>query len=610
MKITLYNIQKGIRYLNNYGLKEFFIRLGEKKETENIPYSDWYNKHKVTDNELEKQRKESAKWQYKPLFCIVLSYTTNDDRSLKNSIDSILKQSYDMWQVCVFNASEDTVSIVSDDSRIKIYQENIDKVSGMLQFDYVTFLACGDILAPNALYEVAYAVCNPDRVKQSGVHWNTNDKEAALDVIYTDHDKVSEDLSEHYEPEFKPDFNLDLLRANNYMKYFLVVKRDLFTKVIEMECFDNVDKCYDFVLKCVENARRIVHIPMVLYHRNDNGNNNRNAIEIASQAESEIKAISCHLNRCGISASVSETNIQNNYRVKYYNNGSPLISIIIPNKDERESLDKCIKSVAESSYDNLEVIVVENNSVEPETFEYYENLAEKFQNAFKGGIRVVKWASDGVFNYSAINNFGRKNANGEYLVLLNNDIEIISGDWINEMFSVCSRKEVGIVGAKLYYPDDTIQHAGIVAGIGGHVRGIASNMFVGLERYGTGGYLHKASTMLDYSAVTAACLMIKTDVFDEIGGFEEQLTVAFNDVDLCLKVRKAGYLVVYDPYVEAYHYESKSRGQEDTEEKVRRFQREIEYMRSKWNDIMRYGDPYYNPNLSRIKNDYSLNGMD
>lgn len=602
MKITLYNIQKGIRYLKNYGLKEFFIRLGEKKEPENILYSDWYNKHKVTEKELKKQRKESGKWESKPLFCIVLSYVSDNKNALKDSINSILKQSYDMWQVCVVNAQEDTGSIIPYDSRIKIYQENIDEVSDMLQFDYVTFLACGDILAPNALYEVADAVCNPDTVKQSGVHWNINDRDLALDVIYTDEDSVSGDLSEHYEPEFKPDFNLDLLRANNYIKHFLAVKKDVFLKAAGMVCTDGVDKCYDFVFKCIENAGCIVHIPKVLYHCRCDSK------KISEEAE--INAINSHLNRCGVSANAETTDYSGFYRIKYSNNESTLVSILIPNKDERESLDKCIKSVAESYYDNLEVIVIENNSIEPETFEYYENLTERFQNVFKGGIRVVKWDSDGGFNYSAINNFGRANANGEYLVLLNNDIEIISRDWINEMLSVCSRREVGIVGAKLYYPDNTIQHAGIVAGIGGHVRGIASNMCVGLDRYGNGGYLHKASTMLDYSAVTAACLMIKTSIFDELGGFEEQLTVAFNDVDLCLKARKAGYLVVYDPYVEAYHYESKSRGQEDTEEKVRRFQGEIEFMRSKWNDIMRDGDPYYNPNFSRVKNDYSLNGMD
>ena len=276
----------------------------------------------------------------------------------------------------------------------------------------------------------------------------------------------------------------------------------------------------------------------------------------------------------------------------------------------RESLDKCLKSIATGTYDNVEVIIIENNSTEPETFEYYKSLPEQYDGKFEGGIKVVSWESNGLFNYSAINNYGRANAKGEYLVLLNNDIEIISRDWIEEMLSVCTRKDAGIVGAKLYYPDDTIQHAGIVAAIGGHARGVASNMLVGLDCYGDGGYMHKASVMQDYSAVTAACLMIKASVYDQIGGFEERLTVAFDDVDLCLKARKAGYLVVYDPYVEAYHHESKSRGQEDTVEKVRRFQDEIEYMRSKWNDIMCYGDPYYNPNLSRIKNDYSLNGMD
>ena len=477
------------------------------------------------------------------------------------------------------------------------------------KWSYAAFLGAGHILSPDALYQAANAIENPASIRQSGVHWD-DDKSTIPDMIYTDEDMIQWGSNEHdtdplhYAPEFKPDFNLDLLRANNYMKHFLVVSREIFIKAVTAETEPDVDKCFDFVFKCAENANRIVHIPRVLYSCVKGDDND------CINADTELKAIVSHLNRAGIKAEVHRTDYEGYYRIRYTNDEKPLVSILIPNKDERDSLDKCLKSIAAGTYDNIEIIIIENNSTESETFEYYKSLPERYDEKFRGGIKVVSWESNGVFNYSAINNFGRANAKGEYIVLLNNDIEIISRDWIEEMLSVCTRKDIGIVGAKLYYPDDTIQHAGIVAAIGGHARGVASNMLVGLDRYGDGGYMHKASVMQDYSAVTAACLMIKASVYDQIGGFEERLTVAFNDVDLCLKARKAGYLVVYDPYVVAYHYESKSRGQEDTEEKVRRFQDEIEYMRSKWNDIMRYGDPYYNPNLSRIKNDYSLNGMD
>lgn len=256
-------------------------------------------------------------------------------------------------------------------------------------------------------------------------------------------------------------------------------------------------------------------------------------------------------------------------------------------------MKKCLDSIREkTSYRNYEIIIVENNSEEPETFAFYKKIAgEK--------IKIVTW--EGEFNYSAINNFGVRHARGDYLLLLNNDVEIINGDWLTEMLSHCQRKEVGIVGAKLYYPDNTIQHAGIIIGIGG----IAGSVFVGLPR-AFSGYLHKASIQLDLSAVTAACMLVKRSVFEQVGGLEEKLKVAFNDVDFCLRVREKGYLVVYDPYAELYHYESKTRGAEDTKEKIRRFQTEIEYMRSHWIGLLKKGDPYYNCNLSLTKWDYSL----
>ena len=257
-----------------------------------------------------------------------------------------------------------------------------------------------------------------------------------------------------------------------------------------------------------------------------------------------------------------------------------------------DMLDRCLQSVKKSSYQNYEIIIVENNSEKEETFAYYKKIESD-------RIKVVYWK--GIFNYSAINNFGVKASRGDYLVLLNNDVEVISEDWIEEMLSNCQRKDVGIVGAKLYYPDDTVQHAGIIVGIGG----VAGNVFTGLPRKFS-GYFHKASIQQDLSAVTAACMMVKRSVYENMNGLEEKLQVAFNDVDFCLRVRSAGYLVVYDPYVELYHHESKTRGAENTKEKVRRFQSEIEYMRSHWQDLLKKGDPMYNPNLTLTKWDYSL----
>ena len=285
-----------------------------------------------------------------------------------------------------------------------------------------------------------------------------------------------------------------------------------------------------------------------------------------------------------------------------------MVSIIIPNKDQSETLRRCIHSLEQSTWQNYEVIIIENNSEEPETFQYYQELCQQ-----KGGdgvygagtlsrgqtVKVVVW--DSGFNYSAINNYGASCAQGEYLVMLNNDIEMITPDWMEEMLGNCQRPEVGVVGARLYYPDHTIQHAGIVVGIDG----IAANMFPGLRR-GQEGYYHKAAIQLNYSAVTAACLMVSKELYQKIHGMEEQLAVAFNDLDFCLRIGEEGYLVVYNPFVEAYHYESKSRGKEDTKEKVQRFGEEIEFIRMRWSDLLKSGDPYYNPNFSLKKCNYAL----
>ena len=653
MKITPNNILKGIRYLKNYGWKEFGIRLREKSEPEEISYMDWYRKHCATAQQLEEQRKQAARWKNSPLISVLVPAYKTPERFLCEMIASVQAQSYENWELCIADAGAESCNDHEDRSDCKIsaneesdavrkiveeYQKedkriryrqlpenlgiagNTNAALEMAQGSYIALLDHDDVLAPDALYEVAKVIVDDTKIVQSGVHWDTYAQKWAQavgaelteqgvpELIYSDEDKVTQDLSEHYAPHFKPDFNPDLLRSNNYITHLTVVKTELARQVGGFDSAFDGAQDYDFILRCTQQAKRIVHIPKVLYHwRMHEASTAANQSSKTYAFDAGERAIQAHLNRTGVQGTVmrfEEPERAGFYWVKYDRDTNPLVSVIIPNKDEIKSLEQCLESVFRSSYQNYEIIIVENNSSQPETFAYYEKITKQNSN-----IRVVTWELQSGFNYSAINNYGVGFANGEYLVFLNNDVEILTEDWLEELLGHCMRPEVAIAGARLYYPDDSIQHAGIVVGVGGHVRGVATNMLVGTRRIHD-GYLHKAAIQSDYSAVTAACMMMKKSVFDEVEGFTEQLSVAFNDVDLCLKARKAGYLVVYDPFVEAYHYESKSRGQEDSPEKIRRFQTEIEYMRTEWNDILRYGDPYYNPNFSRVKCNYSLNGLD
>ena len=283
------------------------------------------------------------------------------------------------------------------------------------------------------------------------------------------------------------------------------------------------------------------------------------------------------------------------YKTEHIIDAKPMISIIIPNKDHIDDLEKCINSIERKShYENYEYIIIENNSEEEKTFEYYQKV-----EAENSKVHVVYWKDE--FNYSAINNFGVKYAKGDYLLFLNNDTEIINDNCLEELVGYCMHEGVGAVGARLYYSDNTIQHAGVIVGFGG----IAGHAFLGLDR-SANGYFSRIICAQDLSAVTAACMMVKKEVFEEIGGFDTDLKVAFNDVDLCMKIRTAGYRIVYNPYAELYHYESKSRGLEDTPEKVERFNGEIATFAQKWPEILKHGDPYYNPNLSMERGDFGL----
>lgn len=616
MKITPYRIKKGIRYFKHYGAKAFLNRLRDKMEPEDVPYAPWFEKYRAGSEELARQSKQEGRLAYRPLVSVVVPCYQTPEKYLIEMMDSVRAQSYSNWQLCLADATPtDEVSQIVRDycqqhQEKRICYRHLPENQGiagntnagmeLAEGEWIGLLDHDDLLAPEALYEM--------------VQFMNAEPEAEL--IYSDEDQVEETKKglQHKTPHFKPDFSPDLLRSNNYITHFLCIKRGIAREAGGMrEAFDGAQD-YDFILRCTELADKVGHVPKVLYHwRVHSSSTADNPLSKMYAYEAGQRALQEHLERKGQPGLVSQSIHFGFYRVKYPVTGTPMVSILIPNKDQAGTLKRCIESLKKSTWKHYEVIVIENNSQEEETFRYYRELCGIDREIHREGrklycegtlpggqpVKVVVW--EGVFNYSSINNFGASYARGEYFVLLNNDIEIITEDWLEEMLGNCQRPEVGIVGARLYYPDNTIQHAGIVVGIDG----IAANMFPGLRR-GQEGYFHKAAIQLNYCAVTAACLMVSRKLYEQVNGLEEQLSVAFNDLDFCLRVRREGYLVVYNPYVEAYHYESKSRGIEDTKEKVRRFGEEIEFIRTRWIDLLKEGDPYYNPNFSLKKCNYAL----
>lgn len=591
-KLSPYTVLKGFRYLKHYGPREFWIRLHERFEPEEVPYGPWYEAYVPDEETLARQRKEN--FSYEPLISVVVPAYRTPEKFLCQMIDSLLEQTYKNWELCIANGSpeDEEMSRVLEtyakrDPRVRYENlkenlgiaENTNAAFAMAEGEFVGLLDHDDLLAPNALYEVVAAL----------------NREPDTDALYTDEDKVTTDLEEHFQPHLKPDFNLDLLRSNNYICHFFVARRTIVEKTGGFRREFDGAQDHDFIFRCVEQSRRVTHVPEILYHwRTHKASTADNPASKMYAFEAGKRAIEAHLKRMGVEGKVSHTKDLGFFRVQYPVQDKPLVSIIIPNKDEKEALKTCLDSIFEkTTYQNYEILIIENNSTTEEIFHYYKELSQNPR------IRLLRWKKE--FNYAAINNYGVRHAKGDYLLFLNNDVKVIHPEWLTEMLGVCQRKEVGAVGAKLLYPDNTIQHAGCVVGLGG----IAGHLFVDMPASRT-GYLHKASLLQDLSAVTAACMMMKKEVFIQAGEFTEELSVAFNDVDLCLKVRKEGYLIVYDPYVELYHMESKTRGAEDSKEKVRRFQTEIEYMRCHWIDILKNGDPYYNKNLSLTKWNYSL----
>lgn len=583
-----------------YKVMDYYQRVGFKssvkralkmiKGQEKAQYMDWMKKHQVTAAMVETQRK--TEFDLNPCFSIVVPLFKTPEVYLRALLDSVQAQSYGNWELCLADGSpDDSLKPIIEgygEPRFKYKKlsenlgisDNTNQAIAMAMGDYIVMGDHDDTLTVDALFECAKAI-------------NTY---PMTDVLYSDEDKMDMKGKKYFEPHFKPDFNIDLLRSVNYVCHLFVVKKTLLDKVGAFDKNFDGAQDHDFILRCTEQAAYIHHIPKVLYHWRCHVNSTSANPESKTYAfDAGKRAVLAHYNRVGIKAEVTHGISYGIYHTLYQWEEKPLVSILIPNKDHIEDLQKCINSIEEKcTYDNYEYIIIENNSTEPETFAYYEKL--KAEN-----LRVTVVQYEGSFNYSAINNFGAGFAKGDYYLLLNNDVEVINGDFLEEMLAFGLREDVGIVGAKLLYPDDTIQHAGVVVGIGG----IAGAVFVGLSRY-EHGYFSRENCAQDYSAVTAACMLVRRSVFEAVNGLTTELAVAFNDIDFCLKVRQLGKKVVYTPYAQLYHYESKSRGLENTPEKVERFNGEIAIFAERWPEILRDGDPYYNPNLTLERSDFTL----
>lgn len=590
--------EKGCRYLRLHGPVELTKKAAGKVKRhryETIEYSKWLKKHLPTKKELEQQRKTRFEWQ--PKFSVVVPLYKTPEKYLRALVESLKRQTYPNWELCLSDGSgpnsplteilqklqeeDPRIRVISNEKTLKI-SENTNAAIQAATGDFIVFADHDDALTDHALFECVKAL-------------NENHE---IEVLYSDEDKMTMDGNKYFQYHFKPDFNIDLLCTVNYICHLFVAKKELIDQVGMLRSEYDGAQDYDFIFRCVEKAGsgKIYHIPKILYHWRCHEDSTAENPESKLYAfDAGQRAVQAHFDRIGVKAEVTKGEYLGLYRTRYIREYDPLISIIIPNKDHIDDLKRCMDAIEEkSTYKNYEYIIVENNSEDPETFAYYQQL-----EAVNPKVRVVYWK--GVFNYSAINNFGETFANGEYLLLLNNDTEIINPDCLEELLGYCMREDVGAVGARLYYEDDTIQHAGVVIGFGG----IAGHCFVQQKR-GFTGYCHRIICAQDYSAVTAACMMVKRSAFREVDGLSEELQVAFNDIDFCMKLRKAGYLIVYNPYAELYHYESKSRGLEDTPEKVARFNKEIETFARRWPDILRDGDPFYNPNLTLESQDFSL----
>ena len=545
-------------------------------------YSEWFNLHRASQYELELQREQQI--PSGPSFSIVVPLYKTPVSVFREMIESVIDQTYAKWELILVNASPDSHDLSAEiqrycqhDDRITLItlesnqgiSENTNAGIAVASGDFISFFDHDDLLEPNALFEYAKAIQDDPRI----------------DVLYCDEDKIMPDgtLSQAF---FKPDFSIDMLRDKNYICHMLTMRKTLLEQLEPNTSEFDGAQDHNLTLEAAEKTQHIHHIPKILYHFRVTPQSTASNVTAKPYAlQSGLRAVSNHLKRMGTSATVTADN-GSSYKIVYdIPKEKPLVSIVIPTKDNAPILERCISSIIEkSTYHNLEIILVDNGSTEQATAELYERLLQKHH----GLIRIISWPD--AFNFSAMVNFGAASSKGDYLLLLNNDTEVITPNWIELMLGNCSRSDVGAVGAKLLFPDNTIQHVGI------NITGEPGHLFAHLPN-DAGSYFELHNCQRNLSAVTAACMMTKRDAFELVGGFDELLAVAYNDVDYCLKLQEHGLLIVYCPLVELYHYESLSRGfDEDTEGKAR-FIKEKATLISRWPKKFAQCDPYYTPNL-------------
>ena len=588
--------EKGLMQKGLYSLKTDGFRTTWKKAVQKITFRDSLTQAArqalFSEEELAQQRKHRFTKEVK--FSIVVPLYNTPERFLREMIESVQVQTYAGWELCMADGSDpqhtDVQRIcreyVCRDKRIQYRRLeknlgiscNTNACLEMITGDYIGLIDHDDLLHPAALYEVMRTIEN-----------------TGADFVYTDESTFHDTPENAYLPHFKPDFAPDNLRANNYICHFTVFKRSLLDQVglFDPACDGSQD--HDMVLRLTEKAQRVAHIPEILYYwRAHAGSVAESSTVKPYVIDAGIRAVEKQLERLGLEGKVEPVRPGLTiYRIRYAVRGKPKVSILIPNYEHINELRTCLNSIFQiTTWPDYEIVIVENNSTSRELFAYYEWIQREHTN-----VHVITW--EGVFNYSTINNYGAQFCKGDFLLLLNNDIEVITPDWIGEMLMFAQREDVGAVGAKLYYPDKTLQHAGVCLGLGG----VAGHYCHHMDRENA-GYMGRLLYSQDMSAVTAACMMMRREVWDKVGGLDEDWAMAFNDVDLCMRIRKAGYLIVWTPYAELIHYESKSRGTEDTLEKKKRFEGEVLRFQARWAKELESGDPYYNPNFSLDKSDF------
>lgn len=538
-----------------------------------------------------------ASMTHPPVISIVIPVYNPAEIYLRACLDSVLAQSYPHWELCIADdrSPKEHVQRVlreyeAKDSRIKVvYRKHNGHISAasnsaleIAKGDFVALLDHDDVLPEHAMLFMAQAICEQPHTQ----------------ILYSDEDKINA-RGERFDPHFKSDWNPDLFFSQNYVSHLGVYRRSLLQQIGGFRLGVEGSQEQDLLLRCLPHvaAEQIVHIPRVLYHwRTIEGSTALASGEKSYTTEAGIKALRDYFSKQQPEVTVEAGLVPNTYRVRYpISEPAPLVSLLIPTRDRRALTETAVRSIIDrSTYTHFEILILDNGSVEQETLDFFAQIQQEDSR-----VRVLRY--DHPFNYSAINNFGVRHAKGAIIGLVNNDVEVINPDWLTEMVSHCMRPEIGCVGAKLYYSNDTLQHGGVILGIGG----VAGHSHKQYPRHHP-GYFSRLLLTQTLSAVTAACLLIRKNIYEEVAGLdEENLHVAFNDVDFCLKVREAGYRNLWTPYAELYHYESISRGAEDSPEKIARFAREVNFMKSKWGKHLEL-DPFYSPNLSKDREDFSI----